>query len=137
NLTLGWSLADLVCVSSSGSTHVTDFANRKVTITPKSGGSTKCTFTNAQVGPSAAKVSVSGRALMASRGVSGAVITLWDVQTGAMRQATTNVLGFYEFSEVEVGRFYVVSIAHPRYVFSQNMQTFNLEDSLTALDFIY
>jgi hypothetical protein len=135
---LGWSLTDLSCTTSGGSTYTLDFANRKVTITPQAGGSTVCTFSNGQVGASAAKVSVSGRAMLAnSRGISGAQLTLWDVQTGETRTVTTNTFGYYEFTEVELGKFYVVSISHPRYVFSQNMQSFSLEDSLTSLDFVY
>lgn len=135
---LGWSLADLECTSSGGSTHSVDFANRKVTITPQSGGSTVCTYTNVQVGASAAKVAVSGRVMLAnSRGINGARLSLWDVQTGEIRYVTTNNFGYYQFSDVEVGRFYVVSIKHPRYVFSQNMQSFSLEDSLTDLNFVY
>jgi hypothetical protein len=109
-----------------------------VSVTPASGQNVTCTFTNAQLGASAAKVDVSGRAMLSnSRGISGAVLTLWDVETSQTRQVTTNSLGYYVFSEVEVGKFYVVSISHPRYVFSQNMQTFTLEDSLTSLDFVY
>jgi len=133
---LGWTLADISCVGTQNWSW--NPQTTLVSVTPASGENVTCTFTNGQLGASAAKVSVSGRAMLRnSRGVSGAVLTLWDVETGQTRQVTTNSFGHYQFEEVEVGKFYVMSISHPRYVFSQNTQTFSLEDSLTSLDFVY
>jgi hypothetical protein len=132
----GWTLSGISCVGTQNWSWLN--TGTMVSVTPASGQNVTCTFTNAQLGASAAKVDVSGRAMLSnSRGISGAVLTLWDVETSQTRQVTTNSLGYYVFSEVEVGKFYVVSISHPRYVFSQNMQTFTLEDSLTSLDFVY
>lgn len=133
---LGWTLSDVSCVGTQNWSW--NPQGTTVSVTPASGQNVTCTFSNAQLGASAAKVSVSGRAMFAnSRGISGAVLTLWDVEPSQMRQVTTNSFGYYQFPEVEVGKFYVVSISHPRYVFSQNNQTFTLEDSLTSLDFVY
>jgi hypothetical protein len=134
--TVGWTLSDVSCVGTQNWSW--DPLGTTVTVKPSSGQNVTCTFTNAQLLPSAAKVTVSGRAMFAnSRGISGAVLTLWDVETSQTRQVKTNSFGYYEFSDVEVGKFYVVSITHPRYTFSQNMQSFSLEDSLTTLDFVY
>lgn len=136
NVPLSWTLADISCVGTQNWSW--NPQGTTVSVTPSSGQTVTCTFTNALAGASAAKVSVSGRAMFAnSRGIGGAVLTLWDVQTSEMRHVTTNSFGYYEFAEVEVGKFYVVSISHPRYIFSQNTQTFSLEDSLTNMDFVY
>ena len=132
----GFTPSDISCVGTQNFT--VNLGTATVNVTPSAGQVVTCTFTNAQLRASAATVSVSGRAMMSnSRGISGATLTLLDIQTGENRQAKTNTFGYYEFADVEVGKFYVVTIVHPRYVFSQNMQTFSLEDSLTNLDFVY
>lgn len=134
--TIGFTLVDVSCVGTQNWSW--NPTGTTVSVKPAPGENVTCTFTNGQLGASAAKVSVSGRALLrSSRGVSGAVLTLWDIETGETRQVMTNSFGHYQFDEVEVGKFYVMSISHPRYVFSQNTQTFSLEDTLTSLDFVY
>ena len=136
SITVGFTLSDVSCAGTQNWSW--NPTGTTVSATPVAGQNVTCTFTNAQLGASAAKVSVAGKAMLSnSRGLSGAVLTLWDVETSQTQRVTTNSFGYYEFSEVEVGKFYVVSISHPRYIFSQNMQSFALEDSLTNLDFVY
>ncbi|MEQ1761961.1 MAG: carboxypeptidase-like regulatory domain-containing protein [Pyrinomonadaceae bacterium] len=136
-ITLGWTLSDLSCTGTAAGNINVNFAARKVSVTPQSGQSVVCTFKNLQLGASAAKVKLSGRAtLMDSRGVSGAIVTLQDLSTGAVRSVTTNTFGYYSISDVEVGGFYMLSIAHRRYRFAESSRFFSLEDELTGLDFV-
>ena len=132
----GFTPSDISCVGTQNFT--ADLATATVNVTPSAGQVVTCTFQNAQLRASAAKVSISGRSMMSnSRPIKGAILTLWDIETNEMRQVTTNTYGHYQFADVEVGKFYVVTISHPRYVFSQNMQSFSLEDNLTNMDFVY
>lgn len=69
--------------------------------------------------PTAASVSVSGRAMTAFRKpVSKALVTMTD-SMGSTRSAVTNPLGYYRFDDVRVGEGYVFTIYSKRYVFTQ------------------
>jgi Carboxypeptidase regulatory-like domain len=74
--------------------------------------------------------------MMDSRGVSGAIVTLQNLSTGERRSVTTNTFGYYSINEVEVGQFYMVSIAHRRYRFAESSRFFTLEDNLTDVNFV-
>lgn len=134
NLTVGWTLGNLVCTGTAAS--VVDFTNRKVTVTAQSNETATCTFTNFQLGASAAKATISGRATMGdSRGVSGAILTLQNLSTGETRSVTSNSFGNYAFEDVEVGNFYMVSITHRRVRFAESSKFVDLSDNLAGFDF--
>lgn len=137
NQALGWSLSDLACTGTAQANISYNFAVATVSVTPQANELVTCTFTNAQIRPSAASVSLSGRAtLMDSRGVSGAIVTLQNLSTGERRTVTTNTLGYYSISDVEVGQFYMVSITHRRYRFAENSRFFTVQDNLEGVDFV-
>lgn len=134
----GWSLVDLVCKETGTQNSTIDFAARTVTIIAEPGESIVCTFTNGQASPSAARANVSGRAVTADTytGISGAVLTLLDAQTGETRTVRTNQFGYYSFNDIEVDRFYVMTISHRRYSFSQATRAFTLRENLMDENFI-
>lgn len=134
----GWSLIDLDCVSTGGSQFVTNFNAGSVSIVSQAGGSVTCTFVNGLAIPSAAGVSVSGRAVAADMqtGIGGAIVSLFDVQTGETRSLRTNQLGYYSFKDIEVGRFYVLSISHRRYSFGESTRAFSLTEQLSDVNFV-
>ncbi len=137
NQPLGWSLSDLACTGTAAGNINVNFGAATVSVTPQANELVTCTFTNAQARASAASVELSGRAtLMDSRGVGGAIVTLQNLSTGERRSVTTNTLGYYSISDVEVGQFYMVSITHRRYRFAENSRFFTLEENLSGVDFV-
>lgn len=86
--------------------------------------------------PTAASVTVSGRATSASgRGISRASVIMWDDQGNAVR-TVTNGFGYYSFFGVEAGRTYIFSIASKTYVFSEPLRTINVDDAVDSLNFV-
>lgn len=132
-----WTLLEVVCTETGGIQNSTvDFALGKVNIIPESGETIVCTFRNGQLGPSAAKVPISGRVMTASGiGVSRAVLTLFNAGTGEVTTAITNPFGYYRM-EAEVGSFFTLTVTHKRYTFADNDRAFTLEDELSGADFI-
>ena len=85
--------------------------------------------------PTAAVLSVSGRAVTAhGRGIRNALITLTD-STGSTRTARTTALGRYLFREVNAGETYVVSAKGRRFTFSQPAQVFSVNEDTVNIDF--
>lgn len=89
------------------------------------------------VAPTAGDGSVSGRVITSfGRAISGARLTLVDAATGETSSALTNQFGYYSVDDVQVGRFYLLKVAHKRYKFASPMQTISLTDNLTGIDFV-
>lgn len=86
--------------------------------------------------PSAASSTVGGR-VATSKGlpISGATIMVQNLSTGDVKYVTTNTYGRYAVSNLPVGDFYVVSIAHRRYIFDDATRYFTLDADLTDTDF--
>ena len=88
-----------------------------------------------QLAPTAANVSISGRAITANgNGISGVGLTLTALD-GAQRTAITSSFGYYAFSDVEVGQTYVLEIAAKKYLFVNPTRVLNVQDEITDLDF--
>lgn len=86
--------------------------------------------------PTAASVSISGRAVTADgRGISNVVILLTD-SSGDIRTTTTDSSGFYSFSDVPAGETYIVAARGKRYTFAQPSQVLNVSDETTEVNFI-
>lgn len=84
--------------------------------------------------PTAAGVSVSGRALTVDgRGVKGAIVDLTDLR-GRSQAVLTNAFGYYQFDGLIAGETYVLGVEAKRYSFaSRSIQVF---DSLTDVDMV-
>ena len=81
--------------------------------------------------PTAAGVSISGRAVTAAGlGVTNVLVTLTD-QHGRARQSITGPFGYYRFDDVETGQNYVISAISKRFQFSPRIVSVN--DELTDL----
>ena len=84
--------------------------------------------------PTAANVDVSGRVLTNDgRGLRNAVVAIRD-QNGVTRTTLTGPLGSFNFSDVESGQTYVVSVMSRRFSFSPRVV--QISDNLSGLDFI-
>jgi Carboxypeptidase regulatory-like domain len=87
--------------------------------------------------PTAADASVNGRVTTAAgRGISRARLTVTDSQTGEIKYALTNPFGYYRFSELETGHFYILNIQSKQYVFNPDTQSFQLNESLEGVNFV-
>jgi hypothetical protein len=130
---VGWTLSNVNCVES-GIADSTQNSIGPASIIVQLGEVVTCTFTNTQLIPSAATVSVGGRT-MTSNGmpISRVTVVLTD-QNGFARTTLTNNFGYYRFDEVEVGQTYVVNVSSKRYQFAPRV--ISLSDELADLDFI-
>lgn len=89
----------------------------------------------ADSGPTAANVSLAGRATTASgQGVRNAVITLTD-STGHTRQTLTASFGYYKFEDVAAGETYVLSIHSKRFTFENATREILVSDNVTDANF--
>jgi Carboxypeptidase regulatory-like domain len=87
--------------------------------------------------PSAADGSVTGRvSLPSGRGISRASLRITDSQTGEVKIAMTNPFGYFRFTELETGHFYILNVSSKRYVFQPDTQSFQVNDNLEGINFI-
>ena len=86
----------------------------------------------------AATVSIGGRVTnSAGRGVRSVLITLTDPSNGTQRSARTNMLGYYLFNNVEVGRTYVVSARSSRlYEIIDSVRSLTVSDPMADVNFV-
>lgn len=87
--------------------------------------------------PSSADASIRGRVLTASgRPISGAVITIMNLNTGETSYLVTGTYGTYAMKGLPVGNFYTVSVSARRYMFNDPSRTFELAEDLSEFDFV-
>jgi len=89
-------------------------------------------FVVANLAPTAANVSISGRVTVGKSGLSRAVVTLTDMN-GETRSVTTGLFGSFRFDDLTAGATYVVSVNHKRYTFTPRVVS--ILDDLTELYF--
>ncbi len=87
--------------------------------------------------PTAADAGITGRVLTADgRGISRARLSITDSQSGEVKYASTNQFGYYNFSGLETGHFYILNVQSKRYVFNPDTQSFQLNESLEGVNFV-
>lgn len=102
--------------------------------------STSCFFdiSNANftiLAPTAANASLGGRVLTAQGyGLSNAIVVLTD-SNGNTQTARTNSFGFYNFSELEAGQTYTLTVSRKGYVFAQPTQIITLNEDFAEANF--
>jgi hypothetical protein len=136
NAIAGWTLQDIVC---SGGTTSVNLGTKTATITVVGGAiqSIQCTFTNGELGTTAAPADITGRvATDFGTGIRGASMKLTNLSTGEVRYAVTNNFGYYYFTGAMTDDVYVLSVASKRYTFAANSMTFTLRDNLSGMNFI-
>lgn len=86
--------------------------------------------------PTAAPVSVAGRALTADkRGIRGAIVTL-TAPNGETRTTLTGTFGFYRFADVLAGETYILTIRAKRFSFTPDTQILTVLEEIAEADFI-
>ena len=89
------------------------------------------------VGPTAAAVSLSGRVTTADgRGIINAIMTIEGLGLPQPRLARTGPFGYYEFTELQAGQTYIVSISSKRFTFTVPSRAIQLLDDVGDFDFI-
>ena len=87
------------------------------------------------VGPSAARVPVTGRILTADgAGIRNARVELWD-DMGNVLTAKSTAFGYYSFPQVEAGHAYVAMVSSRNFVFIPASRFVNLSSAMSDLDF--
>lgn len=111
-------------------TTTSDFATRTLC----SNVSSLSPFVIAQLAPSAASATVSGRVLtQKGRGISSAIVHVMD-QAGNIRTARTNPFGYYRFENFEVGQTLIFNVYNKRYQFQT--QVVNINENISSLNFV-
>ncbi len=90
----------------------------------------------APAAPTAASVTISGRALTSTgRGIRNVLIRLTD-GNGNARFAYTTTFGYYRFRNVEAGETYVITAKGKRFEFSQPSQILNATEDASDVNFV-
>ncbi len=140
----GWALTSIACVEASGgpgldnlTNSTVDLTNRRADIVVEQGEQVECTFTSEALAPTAAYAQASGRVMTRDgRGVRNVRLTLLNATSGELRYVTTNTFGYYSFTDVQVGEFYVISAASTkRLSIADNVRSFTLVDDLYEINF--
>jgi len=88
-------------------------------------------------GPTAANVSISGRAVTASGvGIGNATLVLSGGLLPEPLIARTNPFGYYQIDGVPAGNTYLLEISSKQYTFAQSSQVINAQDNVAGIDFI-
>lgn len=86
--------------------------------------------------PTAATVTIGGRALTSTgRGIRNVIIRLTDA-TGAIRFATTTTFGYYRFTDINAGETYIITAKGKRFEFSQPSRVLNVNEDESDVNFI-
>ena len=94
------------------------------------------TITQASTLPTAARVEIGGRVLTdVGRGAANVWLELSGGSLSEPKFARTNQLGYYRFTDVEVGQFYTVAASSKRYTFEPSTQPVNLLETVEQLNF--
>jgi hypothetical protein len=87
--------------------------------------------------PTAANATISGKITSANgRPIRNVAVMLTDMQTGESRRNLTGQFGRYTFTDVAVGKDYVIEVSSKRYTFKPNSRLISLNEDLDNEDFV-
>lgn len=108
-----------------------------VQVSPSNDGSPNLMVFTAPSGPTAADAVVSGQVVRNDgRALKDVRVLLRNATNGEIRIALTNGFGYYTFTDVEVGEFYILNVQSKRYTFPTNSYSFSLGEDFTASAFV-
>lgn len=139
--TSGWNVAEIKCSSASGGLPVdttnTTIVGNTMTIGVEEAEIISCTTKSAQLGMTAADVSLSGSVVtQAGAPIKGAVVSVMNTTTFETMNVKTNNFGRFVVNGLPAGDFYIVNVMHSRYTFQNNTQSLTLSDAIEGLRFI-
>lgn len=125
--------ANAGAVNTSGNTNVfvgTDAGSDNTT------GNNRVLRFAAPAAPTAAAVTISGRAITSTgRGITNVMIQLTDAG-GVTRTALTSAFGYYRFADVQAGETVIISAYGKSYSFSQPTQVVNAFEDTAEINFV-
>jgi len=131
----GWTLADILCTEVAPANSTVNLLTRTASIVVDSNEVVTCTFKNTQYRPTAASVSLGGRVMLKDgTPISGATVTLTDINLGDVYRTRTGPFGYYKFTELPVGDTYNLTVMHKRYMFYGGSLSFTMVEDITDLD---
>jgi len=140
--TAGWTLADLTCTnnglaSATTSVPIQPSAHAGTAVaTFSQGGFVTCTFTNSQLGPTAAPASITGQIFSRDGSPMGRIsVSLVDVVSGEVRTTNSNALGTYTFTGLTIEHYYQLTVVAKKYRFQDPVKEFVLDQDLAGLNF--
>lgn len=100
-------------------------------------GSPNLMVFTAPTGTTAGDAVVSGQVVRDDgRALRNIRVVLRNATTGETRTTLTNAFGYYMFTDVEVGEFYILGIQNKRYSFPNSPLSFNLGEDFTPAAFV-
>lgn len=86
--------------------------------------------------PTAATVSVSGQVKTAfGNGIRNVVLTIVNSR-GESRMTVTGSLGYYRFTDIEVGDTYIITVSAKKFEFNNSVQFVLVNNEMSDIDFI-
>jgi hypothetical protein len=108
---------------------------RKAVIQLEEGELVVCTFVNTVT--TAANVSAAGKVADAfGQPIARTRVTIQNTSNGETQTVYTNTFGNYRFENLPAGDFYIISVWNKKYVFTQDTQSFVLNDAVENVDFM-
>jgi subtilisin family serine protease len=100
-------------------------------------GSPNMMVFTAPAAPTAGGANVSGQVKdNAGRALKNVRVTLQNANGTERRMALTNMFGYFQFEDVEVGHYYVLRVQNKRYTFENSPMSFSLGEDFTAIAFV-
>jgi len=134
-----WSLLRAGCIETGGLTNSTPTTgvSPTININVEPFEVVTCGFVNSAFGITAAPASITGRVTdPTGAALRGVTVTLADVTSGQVRNATTNNFGYYTFNDLTVEDFYRMTVSSRRYLFRSQVRAFTLTTDLANMDFV-
>ncbi len=88
-------------------------------------------FWSADIAPTAAGVSISGRVMFSGRAVSGAIVVI-ALGDGTIRHARTNAFGNFNFDDILAGQTVLIDVQSRRHRFTP--QLVSIDDTISGLE---
>lgn len=140
----GWNLTNLECteVASNGLPNILNTvvnpASRSANIIVEEGETVTCTFTSQQIAPTASFATIAGRVTTESgMGIRGIRLSIINANTGETRIVATNAFGYYEFEDLEVATFYILTaLENKRFYILDSTRSFTLNEDLADVNFV-
>lgn len=133
--TLGWKLESLSCKEDKVQDSTVNLSARTATIRLQYRESITCTFKNVPYIPTAADVTLYGKVLtFYGRPVNKATVQITDASNGEIKQSLSNAFGYYNFTDLESGRVYLLDTKAKGLQFMS--QVIILQDNLADFDIL-
>jgi hypothetical protein len=128
-----WTLLNVNCVENVTQDSTKNSASATATIIVQSGETVTCTYSNSQIGTTAAPATISGSVTDGHSGIPNAIVTATNPTSGAAFSARTNSFGSYEIVGLPTASVYIVQVRSKGYVFEPRM--LSLLDNMANFDF--